>query len=266
MLTEEAKQRIAEEERRKIETERIRKQVRRRESWWNSRIRALENRWKAAPPLWRILWAAVILFVGWQFLGWASSVVYDRDCSDFDGHRQAQVFYYGFGGPLVDWHNLDGDRNGQACERGQGIRLSDLAPQALNPKGMRLRRPRVPRADGTAVPSRPQAIPIEQAKDSLVNHLMACVLNNPDEYTRTQMIKEIASFRARQGRYDDSTGRWELVGPGAQWNLEAGRPSGRVVETTWYVDWSDVWPAYAAGVLFRVLFCEGQSRLLPAGP
>ena len=41
----------------------------------------------------------------------------DRDCGDFDTWSDAQSFYLAAGGPLNDRHRLDGDRNGEACER-----------------------------------------------------------------------------------------------------------------------------------------------------
>jgi endonuclease YncB( thermonuclease family) len=40
----------------------------------------------------------------------------DRDCSDFDGQRQAQRFFERHGGPQRDPHRLDGDGDGRACE------------------------------------------------------------------------------------------------------------------------------------------------------
>jgi endonuclease YncB( thermonuclease family) len=40
----------------------------------------------------------------------------DRDCSDFQSHRQAQRFFKAAGGPSQDPHRLDGDGDGVACE------------------------------------------------------------------------------------------------------------------------------------------------------
>ena len=41
----------------------------------------------------------------------------DRDCVDFSSWEEAQAFFEGAGGPSVDWHRLDGDNDGIACER-----------------------------------------------------------------------------------------------------------------------------------------------------
>ncbi len=40
----------------------------------------------------------------------------DRDCSDFDSQEEAQVFYEREGGPSDDFHNLDRDGDGIACD------------------------------------------------------------------------------------------------------------------------------------------------------
>ncbi|MGP3726401.1 excalibur calcium-binding domain-containing protein [Cereibacter sphaeroides] len=40
----------------------------------------------------------------------------DVDCSDFDSTASAQRFYRQAGGPAVDPHGLDRDRDGLACE------------------------------------------------------------------------------------------------------------------------------------------------------
>jgi Spy/CpxP family protein refolding chaperone len=40
---------------------------------------------------------------------------HDRDCSDFNTHRQAQHFFETHN-PRRDPHNLDGDNDGIACE------------------------------------------------------------------------------------------------------------------------------------------------------
>lgn len=40
----------------------------------------------------------------------------DRNCADFTTHHQAQTFYERTGGPLIDPHDLDRDRDGIACE------------------------------------------------------------------------------------------------------------------------------------------------------
>ena len=40
----------------------------------------------------------------------------DYDCSDFSSQREAQDFFESEGGPLEDYHNLDRDGDGVACE------------------------------------------------------------------------------------------------------------------------------------------------------
>jgi len=40
----------------------------------------------------------------------------DYDCSDFSSQSEAQDFYESEGGPDFDYHNLDADGDGYACE------------------------------------------------------------------------------------------------------------------------------------------------------
>lgn len=40
----------------------------------------------------------------------------DRDCGDFRTQREAQQFFISEGGPSSDYHGLDRDRDGVACE------------------------------------------------------------------------------------------------------------------------------------------------------
>lgn len=40
----------------------------------------------------------------------------DYDCSDFSSQRKAQIFFESEGGPSSDYHDLDRDRDGVACE------------------------------------------------------------------------------------------------------------------------------------------------------
>lgn len=40
----------------------------------------------------------------------------DRDCSDFSSQREAQRFFEEQGGPDTDYHKLDRDGDGIACE------------------------------------------------------------------------------------------------------------------------------------------------------
>lgn len=59
----------------------------------------------------------IAVIVVW-FLGvCASSLVYERDCRQFSTQADAQRFYRLTGGPVLDFHHLDGDHDGKACER-----------------------------------------------------------------------------------------------------------------------------------------------------
>ena len=40
----------------------------------------------------------------------------DKDCSDFGSWEEAQAFFEDEGGPEEDWHNLDKDGDGIACQ------------------------------------------------------------------------------------------------------------------------------------------------------
>jgi Excalibur calcium-binding domain len=40
----------------------------------------------------------------------------DRDCADFSSQSEAQDFFESEGGPDSDYHNLDRDGDGYACE------------------------------------------------------------------------------------------------------------------------------------------------------
>ena len=40
----------------------------------------------------------------------------DMDCSDFSSQSEAQDFFENEGGPDTDYHNLDRNRDGVACE------------------------------------------------------------------------------------------------------------------------------------------------------
>ena len=40
----------------------------------------------------------------------------DYDCSDFSTQAEAQTFFEAEGGPQKDYHNLDKDGDGVACE------------------------------------------------------------------------------------------------------------------------------------------------------
>jgi len=40
----------------------------------------------------------------------------DYDCSDFSTQKEAQIFFIAEGGPSRDFHGLDRDKDGVACE------------------------------------------------------------------------------------------------------------------------------------------------------
>lgn len=54
--------------------------------------------------------------IGWVIFGGKSSPNGDRDCSDFSTQKDAQIFFESEGGPATDYHNLDSDGDGRACE------------------------------------------------------------------------------------------------------------------------------------------------------
>lgn len=60
----------------------------------------------------------ILALVGATMAGTASPAasVADKDCSDFDSQRAAQIFYLKQGGPDSDPHGLDSDNDGVACE------------------------------------------------------------------------------------------------------------------------------------------------------
>lgn len=64
-----------------------------------------------------------ILFIGiWWLISYdnsssnGSSVINDRDCSDFSTQREAQAFFELNGGTTSDPHRLDRDKDGKVCE------------------------------------------------------------------------------------------------------------------------------------------------------
>jgi len=83
---------------------------------------------------WGIL-IGIIGFIGWAIFGnsessknegydryddWSTERSYkeygDYDCSDFSTQEEAQEFFEAEGGPGEDYHNLDRDGDGVACE------------------------------------------------------------------------------------------------------------------------------------------------------
>ena len=72
---------------------------------------------KAQSRFARFLLLLAALLGLWLIGAWTSGVAYDRDCRDFDSHSKAQWFYHLTGGPVLDFHHLDGDDDGKACER-----------------------------------------------------------------------------------------------------------------------------------------------------
>lgn len=74
-----------------------------------------------------ILVVGIIVGIGWAIFSDKSSPnnyktdrsyeeYGDRDCSDFSTQREAQAFFESEGGPTTDYHNLDSDKDGRACE------------------------------------------------------------------------------------------------------------------------------------------------------
>lgn len=59
--------------------------------------------------------AALIVAAGLLIAASPAAAFYDRDCSDFATHRQAQRFFKKHH-PNRDPHGLDGDNDGLACE------------------------------------------------------------------------------------------------------------------------------------------------------
>lgn len=72
--------------------------------------------------VWIILVIGVLLIGIWWLISYnssssnKSSVVNDRDCSDFSTQREAQSFFELNGGPTSDPHKLDRDKDGKVCE------------------------------------------------------------------------------------------------------------------------------------------------------
>jgi Excalibur calcium-binding domain len=59
--------------------------------------------------------ALVLALAGTALAAQPAVAIYDRDCSDFATHRQAQRFFKNHH-PGRDPHRLDGDNDGIACE------------------------------------------------------------------------------------------------------------------------------------------------------
>ena len=62
----------------------------------------------------------IVIFVGYLIFTNSKSSYNseygDYDCSDFPTQAEAQIFFEAEGGPLEDYHNLDRDSDGVACE------------------------------------------------------------------------------------------------------------------------------------------------------
>ena len=70
----------------------------------------------------------------------ASTPIPDRNCSDFDSWSEAQKFYEEQGGPDVDPHRLDRDRDGTACQSLPGAPKARFQP-APTPRLVNFPRP-----------------------------------------------------------------------------------------------------------------------------
>ena len=70
--------------------------------------------------LWCGIFIVIIMFVGYLIFKNSKSShnteYNDYDCSDFSTQAQAQRFFEDKGGPEKDYHNLDKDNDGVACE------------------------------------------------------------------------------------------------------------------------------------------------------
>ena len=66
------------------------------------------------------IFIVIIIFVGYLIFRNSKSSYNteygDYDCSDFSTQAEAQAFFEAKGGPQKDYHNLDKDRDGVACE------------------------------------------------------------------------------------------------------------------------------------------------------
>ncbi len=80
------------------------------------------------------IWILIVVIIGaiWLYSGNSSDTGYlqdddystersfeeygDRDCGDFSTQREAQLFFLREGGPSKDYHGLDRDGDGVACE------------------------------------------------------------------------------------------------------------------------------------------------------
>jgi len=70
-----------------------------------------------------IVWSAIIgiiVFIGYSIFRNSKSSYNtegkDYNCSDFTTQKEAQVFFESEGGPTEDYHGLDRDGDGVACE------------------------------------------------------------------------------------------------------------------------------------------------------
>lgn len=64
----------------------------------------------------RAVLAALTVVILWFLGSWMAGEVYDRDCDNFPSHGAAELFYHVAGGPVLDFHELDDDGDGNACE------------------------------------------------------------------------------------------------------------------------------------------------------
>lgn len=66
------------------------------------------------------IFIVIIIFVGYLIFRNSKSFYNtesgDYDCSDFSTQKEAQKFFEAEGGPQKDYHNLDKDGDGVACE------------------------------------------------------------------------------------------------------------------------------------------------------
>ncbi len=72
------------------------------------------------------IFLGIVILIGWSIFGDSNNKDYsaersyeeygDYDCPDFSTQQEAQKFFEAQGGPRNDYHNLDRDDDGVACE------------------------------------------------------------------------------------------------------------------------------------------------------
>lgn len=67
-----------------------------------------------------VIFVIILVIIGYLFFRNAkifrNTEYGDKNCSDFATQEEAQIFFESQGGPQEDYHNLDKNRDGVACE------------------------------------------------------------------------------------------------------------------------------------------------------